>query len=97
MPRRDALKGLKPGVLAYRPAAVSRAKRDRSWDRAQRANPETCQISLRGVPRVVNERLNEIAAATGWTVSRVAVRLLESGLKAYAEALAANRENGQDN
>lgn len=81
--RRNALEGVAPGALAYRPAEVSRAKRDRSWDRAQRADPDVCQIALRGVPRRLNRRMNEIATESGQTVSQVAVQLLEFALAAY--------------
>ena len=84
MPR-NPLTGVKPDALLYRPASVSRAKRNREWDRAQRAAVETCQISLRGVPRSLNARLNVIADQLGITVSLVAVQLMENALKAYDE------------
>ena len=83
MPRRDALDWLTPGVLAYRPEAVSRAKRNRSWDRAQRANPETCQVCYRGIPRELSKRINFVADQLGVSVSEVARILLEQGLEGY--------------
>jgi hypothetical protein len=93
MPRRSPLQGVTPASLAYRPKSASRARRDRSWDRAQRADPDTCQISLRGVPRRVNRRMKEIAAAEGITVSQVAVQLLEFALAAYDARLRIRSES----
>ena len=83
MPRRDPLAGGVPADLLYRPGAVSRAKRNRQWDRAQRADGETCQVSYRGIPRGVNARLVEIAERSGTSTSQVARIMLERGLAAY--------------
>ena len=96
MGRRNPLAETKPDALLYRPAKNSKAKRNREWDRAQRADPETCQISLRGVPRSLNRRLNEIAQEKGVTVSHVAVQLLEWAFEAYDRHCADAQEVGAD-
>lgn len=86
--------------LAYRPDAVSTAKRDRSWERRQRADAETTQVAYRGIPRDLNASMKEIAAAHGMNVSQVARLFLEYALDEYEagalEIRSAGRENGAD-
>lgn len=83
MPRRNALDGVSPAALAYRPAAVSRAKRSREWDRRQRSSEDTCQVCYRGIPRELSRRIGFIAEQVGITVSEVARILLEAGMESY--------------
>ena len=83
--RRNPLEKAKEQVdaLAYRPDAASKAKRDRSWERRQRADTETTQVAYRGISRAVNARMKEIAKDHGLTVSQVAGLFLAHALDGY--------------
>ena len=55
--------------------------RDRSWEERQRNAAETTQVSYRGIPRELNERIKTLAQENDLTVSQVARHLLEWGLE----------------
>ena len=69
--------------LARKPEAARRTKRDRSWEQAQRDDPETQQVALRGIPRDTWARMKEIAGELGITASELARLFLESALEDY--------------
>ena len=92
MPRQDAnLKGTAERIaglsLAYRPTTHSKAKRDRGWERRQRADPDVCQVSYRGIPRDLNGAMVEVAQRHGITVSEVARIFLEYAWEDYDHGL----------
>jgi hypothetical protein len=87
MPRRKALDNTNVDALAYRPDMASKAKRDRGWERQQRADPETTQVAYRGIPRRLNARMKEIAAEHEITVSCVARLFLEYACDDYDAGL----------
>ena len=59
------------------------AKRRRTWERRQRRNPETMQVTYRGIPRELNEQLKAVATAERVTVSEIARLFLEYALDAH--------------
>jgi len=69
------------GSLAHRPKPKEETGRDRGWEQRQRDDPDTMQVSYRGIPRALNERMKQLAEAHGLTVSEVARQLLELGLE----------------
>lgn len=73
-------------VLAKRPPAARRGalKRKRAWERKQREDPETMQVTFRGIPRGLNDELKAVAAEHGVTVAEIARLFLEFGLASYA-------------
>ena len=92
MPRQDvSLTGTAEQIaglgLAYRPTSHSKARRDRGWEQRQRADPELCQVSYRGIPRWLNGALNEVAQRHRITVSEVARIFLEYAWEDYDHGL----------
>lgn len=66
--------------LAHEPRPKQEPGRDRGWERRQRNDPETTQVSYRGIPRALHAEIKGLAQAQGLTVSEVARALLEIGL-----------------
>jgi len=60
-------------ALQHRPGTKRYTTKDRSWERKKRHDEKTTQVSFRGFPRRLNERLKEIADREGKTVAQVAV------------------------
>ena len=60
-----------------RPGRPRTTKRDRGWERRQR------QVSYRGIPVELQERLKEIAQQHRVTVGEIARAFLEYGIDAY--------------
>jgi hypothetical protein len=65
-------------VLHRRP---SKAKRDRSWEAEQRER--LGQVSYRGIPAELNDRISALAEQLDVIKGEVARALLEHGLAAY--------------
>lgn len=55
--------------------------RDRGWEKRKRNDPETTQVSYRGIPRELNEAIKTLAREKSLTVSEVAAQLLAVGLE----------------
>jgi len=66
---------------AFIPGPAPKAKRDRTWEREQRL--EKGQVTYRGIPKALNERIREIAEEKGVTVGEVARAFLEHSLSDY--------------
>lgn len=81
-PRRSPLdKAAKQApALAYRKPD---GKRDRDWERRQRAKGKVTQVSYREISRDLNEQMKEVGAAHGLTVSEVAAAFLAYAMDAY--------------
>lgn len=62
---------------------AGRGKRDRTWEKEQRAAPDVCQVSYRGMPRRVKDKIKSIAKVEQVTADQVARRLLEYALEQY--------------
>lgn len=73
-----AVQADEPVSLASRP---SEAKRDRSWERAQRK--AGLVVTYRGIPPDVQEQVKKIADDLGVPVGEVVRRFLEFGLESY--------------
>ena len=69
-------------VAAMLPPPPSKAKRNREWERAQRAG-EFVQITYRRIPRAVRDQITETAKAQRVTTDEVARAFLEYALRAY--------------
>ena len=92
----DSIKGKIP-ALARKPREAIEAKRDRGWEHRQRNDPETRQVTFRGIPRDAYDRMKEIAAEHGITLSEVARLFLESSLEDYEAGLLEILSGGQEN
>jgi hypothetical protein len=66
--------------MGYKPKPKG-PKRDRGWEQRQRDDRETTQVSYRGIPRELSQRVKEVAEVADLTVSEVARWLLEWGLE----------------
>jgi hypothetical protein len=55
--------------------------RDRGWEERQRNDPETRQVTYRGIPRPLHDSIKELAQTHDLTISEVARWLLEWGLE----------------
>jgi hypothetical protein len=94
MPRQRPLDRVKDKApaLAQRPEVAKKpTPKKREWDRRQREDPETTQVSYRGIPRELNRRMVEIAEAEGRSVSQVATLFLAVGLAAYDKGISLAR------
>ena len=70
-------------ALVRKPQEAIRGTKDRSWEYRARHDPETRQVTFRGIPRPAYDRMKEIAVDHDITVSEVARLLLESALEDY--------------
>ena len=76
----------KPFSQAEEPAdaiPTPKAKRRRRWEREQRNDPDTMQVTYRGIPRALSAELKALAEAERVTVSELARLFLEYGLAAH--------------
>lgn len=65
------------------PPPATRKKKSRKWERRKRR--EVGQVSYRGIPKELNERVKAVAAELHVTTGDVARALLEYGLEAYSQ------------
>lgn len=54
-----------------------RHTKDRSWEKAQRTDEHTTQVSYRGISRTLNDNMKALAHGSGRNVSQVASTFLE--------------------
>ena len=82
----DSIKDKIP-ALARKPQEAIRGTKDRSWEYRARHDPETRQVTFRGIPRLAYDRMKAIAGDHGITVSEVARLFLESALEDYESGM----------
>jgi hypothetical protein len=87
MPRKKLsdVSGQVQGMGFQRPSKEEKWTKDRTWEEKQRNRPAVTQVSYRGIPRKLNDKMKAIAKQHNLNVSQVAGAFLAYALAEHTK------------